>query len=247
MNARLVAVHTSLLLRALLRTPAFAIPVIVFPAMFYVIFALQFAKQSAAVAGQMLASYVAFGVIGVALFQFGVGIANERGRPWERYLRTLPISVETRFAARVLVALFFAIVSGGLVAILGAFLTPVDFTPAQWLLLACYTLTGAVPFVLLGVAIAYVVPAAGAIPITNIVYLLCAFAGGLWIPPQFLPKFAAVISPFLPTRAYGELLWSVGERGHEPVRWLIALACFALAFAVIAVIAYRRDEKSRYA
>lgn len=247
MNLRLVRAHAILLFRSIARTPAFAIPATVFPAMFYVIFALQFAKSSSAIADQMLGSYVAFGVMGVALFQFGVAVAAERGRPWERYLRSMPARPEERFLARVLVALTFAAASGALVAVLGAFLTPVTFTAIQWMQLAIYAIAGAVPFVMMGLAIAYLVPASGALPITNILYLLCAFAGGLWIPPQFLPKFAALISPYLPTRAYGELLWGIALPGHETTRWFVTLGAFALLFSLIAIAGYRRDEKARYA
>lgn len=247
MNLRLVLAHAALIFRAIARTPAFAIPAVVFPAMFYTIFALQFARSSPALADQMLCSYVAFGVIGVALFQFGVAIATERGRPWERYLRSLPASPEVRFVARIIVATAFAAAAGGLVALLGALLTPVTFTAVQWLELAAFSIAGAVPFVMLGAAIAYVVPPAGAMPVTNIVYLLCAFAGGLWIPPQFLPHFAAVLSPYLPTRAYGELLWGIALPGHDPTRWLLALAAFAFVFSIVAILGYRRDERTRYA
>lgn len=235
------------MLRAIARTPAFVIPAVVFPAMFYGIFALQFAKGNATIADQMLGSYVAFAVIGVALFQFGVAIANERGRPWERYLRSMPVSVETRFVARILVAGLFAAASGGLVALLGALLTPVSFGPQQWIALALYALGGAVPFVMIGIAIAYVVPAAGALPVTNIVYMLGAFGGGLWIPPQYLPGFAAAVSPYLPTRAYGELLWSVGTPGHDPMHAIWMLLAYTVAFSAIAIAAYRRDERVRYA
>ena len=247
MNIRLIMVHAALLFRSIARTPAFAVPVVIFPAMFYLIFALQFARSNAAVADQILGSYVAFAVMGVALFQFGVAVAAERGRPWERYLRSLPVRAEERFVARIVVATVFAAAAGFLVALLGALLTPVTFTFAQWLELALYAIAGAVPFVMMGVAIAYLVPASGALPITNIFYLLGAFAGGLWIPPQFLPKFAAVISPYMPTRAYGELLWGIALPGHDALRWLITLGVFSLAFSILAIVGYRRDERSRYA
>lgn len=247
MNLRLTLTHASLMLRAMVRTPAFSVPVLLFPTMFYTIFALQYAKQSSAIADHMLASYVAFGVIGVTLFQFGVGIANERGRPFERYVRALPVSVATRFSARILVAAAFAMVAAGLIAIVGRLLTPVDFTAIQWLQLGLYAILGALPFVLLGVAIAYTAPAAGANPITNVIYLLCSFVGGLWLPPASLPSFAAAVSPYLPTRAYGELLWSVGRPGMPPMQWILSLVCFGAIFAGVAVAGYSRDEKSRYA
>jgi ABC-2 type transport system permease protein len=194
-----------------------------------------------------MCSYAAFSLVGVTLFQFGVGVANERGRPWERYLRTLPVSIGTRFCARIAVALVFGLAAAGLVALEARLLTPIDFTAMQWLTLAAYTLCGAAPFVLIGIAIAYWVAPRGALPVTNIVYLLCSFAGGFWMPPQYLPSFAAVVSPYLPTRQYGELLWSVAQSGHDARTAALALAGFGVAFAVIGAIGYRRDERARYA
>ena len=110
-----------------------------------------------------------------------------------------------------------------------------------------YATVGAIPFVMLGLAIAYAAPARGALPITNIVYLLSAFAGGFWMPVQMLPSFAAAISPYLPTRQYGELLWSVTSPDHDPVHAALMLGYFTLAFSLIAIIGYRRDERARYA
>ena len=52
-------------------------------------------------------AFIAWAIVGVAVYQFGVGIAQERGRPWERYLRTLPVSTGVRFAARILCAAVF--------------------------------------------------------------------------------------------------------------------------------------------
>jgi ABC-2 type transport system permease protein len=246
MNVRLLRVHAAGMSRELLRIPAFAIPTIVFPAMFYTIFGLPYAHQSAVVANAVMCAFVAFALIGVSLFQFGVGISAERGRPWERYIRTLPVSVDTRMAARILVAIVFGLAAAGLVALDAKLFSPVSFDAQQWALLFCYAIVGAVPFVLIGIAIAYWVAPRAALPITNIIYLLCSFAGGLWIPPQALPKIAAVISPWLPTRQYANLLWSIAS-GEGRTNALIALATYAVVFSVIATIGYRRDERARYA
>jgi ABC-2 type transport system permease protein len=246
MNLRLLGTHAAAIGRELVRVPAFAIPTIVFPAMFYAIFGLPYARTGSSVADEVLCSFVAFAVIGVTLFQFGVGIAVERGRPWERYLRALPVSVETRLGARILVAMGFGLAAAGLVAIAGRAFSPVSFDAWQWLALALYAAVGAVPFVLIGIAIAYWVPPRAALPITNIVYLLASFAGGLWIPPQMLPSFAAVVSPYLPTRQYGELLWSIANGGHATAA-LEVLAVYSLLFSALAVSGYRRDERVRYA
>ena len=55
-----------------------------------------------------MATFAGFAVIGVAFFQFGVGIAIDRASPWETYLRTLPVGPLVRLAARLLSAAVFA-------------------------------------------------------------------------------------------------------------------------------------------
>ena len=246
MRLSLLRAHVVAILRDLQRTPAYVIPTVVFPTMFFLIFALAYARSSGQAANFLVCSYVGFAMLGVTLFQFGVGVAAERGRPWERYLRTLPVTVGTRFVARIVVALVFGAVSAGLVAVTARLLTSVSLDLAQWATLACYAVIGAVPFVLIGLAIAYWVAPRGALPLTNVVYLLGLFVGGFWMPPQFLPPLAAAISPFTPTRQYGELLWSVVEP-HDALHASSVLAVYALAFAAVAILGYRRDERTRYA
>jgi ABC-2 type transport system permease protein len=62
-----------------------------------------------------------------------------------------------------------------------------------------------------------------------------------------LPHAVAVISPFLPTRQYGELLWGISQPGHDAVHAMFVLGYYTIAFTALAIIGYRRDEKARYA
>jgi ABC-2 type transport system permease protein len=228
------------------RTPAYVVPTVCFPALFFTIFAMQFARQSAAIADLELLSYVAFAIVGVTLFQFGVGIANERGRPWERYLRTLSAPPWVRFVARIACAMVFGLAAAAFVCIVAKLTTPVNLNAVQWMQLAAYALVGGVPFVLIGITIGYWFSARAALPIANIFYLLLSFAGGLWLPPSMLPSFAAAVSPYLPTREFGELLWSIYRPGH-PFTALVDLAIYAAIFGLLGSIGYRRDERTRYA
>jgi ABC-2 type transport system permease protein len=65
------------------------------------------------------------------------------------------------------------------------------------------------------------------------------------MPPQYLPEFVQRISPYLPTRMFADLLWSVTGAGGA-TRALAGLACYTLIFGLIAVAGYRRDERKRY-
>ena len=78
---KLLLAHVRLILLDLLRSPSYLVPAIVFPAMFYSLFGLSYARHDTPTANLVMTSYVAFAIVGVTLFQFGVGIAAERGRP----------------------------------------------------------------------------------------------------------------------------------------------------------------------
>ncbi len=246
MNAvRLVLTHARLQLIDLARSPGAVVPTIAFPAMFYALFAMPYARNARDADYAML-SMMAFAITGVCLYQFGVGIAAERGRPWERYLRTLPISTLQRFAARTICAALVGIAAAAAVAVVAKLFTPVDLTPLQWIQTFAFALCGAVPFVAIGIAIGYWASARAAVPIATACNLLLAYAGGLWMPPKFLPQDVRAISHFLPTRALGDLLWSVPAGGSAPGAFA-SLAIYAVAFLAIASFGYRRDERTRYA
>ena len=244
MNISAIARFSHYGILSILRTPAQWIPMVVFPSMFLALFGSQ--ADSIGLANQVVASYVAFAVIGVGLFQFGVGVALERGTPWERYLRTLPMSAIERFAARTITALLFALVAGGIVLTMGTFTTKMHMTPTEILTLGFVAVIGTIPFITMGLAVAYWFPPKAAMPITNLLYLLGAVIGGLWIPPQFLPHALAVLSPYTPTRQFGEALWAA-VRGANFALPLLWLAVFCAAMLILAVIGYRRDQRTRFA
>lgn len=247
MNALgLAGAHTRVQFLELLRYPGYVVPTVVFPAMFYVLFDLPFARNRADVADATALAFIAFAIVGVTLYQFGVGIAQERGRPWERYLRTLPASAGVRFCARIATAVLFGLLTAAVVALVARALTPIDLTAAQWLRVMLYAIAGGIPFVLIGISIGYWTSARASVPIATACNLLLAYAGGLWMPPQDLPAFVQRISPYLPTRLFADLLWSVTGT-HGPIPALGGLAAYTLLFGIIATIGYRRDERKRYA
>ncbi len=242
----LVWAHSRIQLLDLFRSPGYVVPTLLFPAMFYGIFDLPYVHARAAVAASTTLAFIVWAVAGVALYQFGVGIAQERGRPWERYLRTLPVSETLRFSARIVAALVFALLAAAIVALVARLFTPIALTPLEWLTVCLCVVLGGVPFVFFGIAIGYWASARAAVPIATALNLLLAYAGGLWMPPEELPRFVQTISPYLPTRAFADLLWSViGGGGAE--RAIAALAAYGVLFALLASLGYRRDERTRYA
>lgn len=240
---KLVLLHARALTIELARHPAYVVPTLVFPAVFFLFFVAPGAGGYSAV---KMATFAGFAAIGVAFFQFGVGIAVERASPWERYLRTLPVGVGARLGARVLSAAVFAGAAATTLVLTAIVTTGASLPTGRWFELACVLLLGTAPFALLGIALGYWAPERGALPIANLLYLGLSYAGGLWIRPQDLPSGVAAVSPYLPTRSLADALTAtVSGNPFSAGPWTV-LAAFSALFAALAVWGYRRDEGRRF-
>lgn len=241
---KLALLHARAGATELFRLPAFAVPTIGFPSLFFLFFAVPgFAADEPELA---TALYAGFAVLGVAFFQFGVGIAAERATPWERYLRTLPLAARTRFAGRILSALAFGAASAAAVVGVALLTVSPELSVSGWIKLATALLAGSVPFALLGIALGYLASPRSALPIANVVYLALSYAGGLWTGPEQLPNALERVSRFLPTRAFADLLAGAALDLDLHARDWIVLVLYTVAAGLLAAWAYRRDEGERF-
>ena len=235
----------------LIRVPMFAVSTLVFPLMFYVIFGITFADETAGGVGvttYMLATYGAFGVIGAALFGFGASIATERGQGWMRLKRVSPMPPLAYFVAKVAMA---TAVSGLIVLALfglGATMGGVEMSIDRWVSLALVLIAGALPFSAMGLAFGYLIGPNSAPAVLNLVYLPMAFAAGLWIPITQLPDAVRAVAPFLPPYHFSQLaLGTFGaSEGGAVLLHLAALAGFTAFFLAVAAWGFRRDEGKTY-
>jgi ABC-2 type transport system permease protein len=240
---RLALVHARVTLLGLGRYPAFAVPTLLLPTLFFVLFGLPNSQVPHHV---LTASFAAYAVFTVVFFQFGVGIAGERESTWEWYLRTLPVRLWVRFLGRVVAAFTFAAGGVGLLVATAAATGFAGFGAMAWLRFLLALVAGAVPLSLLGIALGYWVPARGALAVANVLYLVFAYAGGLWTGPRGLPSAAERVSPLLPTRQWAEVLWpAVLGKPWQASHWL-ALLGFTCMFGALATWGYRRDEGRRF-
>jgi ABC-2 type transport system permease protein len=240
---RLTFLHARLMTLELVRYPAFLVPTLFFPALFFLFFAASARGDGATLA---MCSLAAFAVIGVAFFQFGVGIATERASPWESYLRSMPVPPVARLAARLVSATAFACAAAVLLVAVALATTDAALSPGRWLELAAVLALGVLPFALFGIALGYWATPRGALPIANVVYLALAYAGGLWIRPQRLPDAVEAVSRYLPTgRLQHALAGVVSGSPWEAGDWL-CLAGFAAVAGLAALAGYLRDEGERF-
>jgi ABC-2 type transport system permease protein len=234
-----------------LRIPAFVVPAIAFPTIFYIFFGVLFGKGAGpggvTVAAYMIATYGSFGVIGASLFGLGAGVAIERGQGWLQVKRTTPMPLSAYFGAKIGVALLFSCVIVLLLFVLGATLGHVHLAPMVWPALLAVIVAGSLPFCALGLVIGYFAGPNSAPPMVNLIFLPMAFLSGQWIPIDFLPPAIQKIALFLPAYHHSQLALGVLGAGRGTALWhVVALFVYAALFLVIARIGYRRDEGKTY-
>jgi len=246
--ASLTLLHTRYSLLETLRVPIAVIGTIVFPALALLFFVVP--QQSVAgdeeFATQAVASMAVFSVMVGSMFSFGLGIAENREKPWDPYLRTLPAPGIARVLAHVLSTGLMAIVALVPLVVIGALLTAARATPLELLSGLLAIILAGLPFMLLGVCIGYAFSTKAAIAVIQIVFFTLAFAGGLFLPPVLFPDWLNAISEFLPSRqARDFVIWAVQGGGLEPLTWLGLVAWIVLLLAA-ALLLFRRDEGRRF-
>lgn len=220
----------------LLRTPMFALPTLLFPTMFYLLFGVVMNHDDPAAARYLLATYGVFGVMGVALFGFGVTVAVERERGLLALKRALPMPPGAYLLAKMAMAMLFSAIISLLLAAMGLFLAGVSLQPPQWLLLLAVNVAGALPFCAIGLYIGALANGTGAPAVVNLLYLPMSFLSGLWLPLHMLPEVFTRLAPVWPSYHLGQVaLKVVGMDAGRPLALhLGVLSAFAVGFFVLA-------------
>jgi ABC-2 type transport system permease protein len=219
-----------------LRTPAFAFPTLMFPPMFYLLFGLLLNRGSADAAHYLFATYSVFGVMAPSLFGFGVGIAIERERGWLALKRVAPMPPGAYLAAKMIMAMVFALIIYLVLALMASTLGGVRLPLLGWLLLALIAVGGVLPFCALGLMIGSRANVSGAPALVNLIYLPMAFLSGLWMPLTMLPDFISRIAPLWPAYHLAQLALATTGRGdgspllgHVGTLVAFTAVCFAIA------------------
>ncbi|TCB92837.1 ABC transporter permease [Micromonospora zingiberis] len=243
---QLALVHARYQLLETARVPVAIFGSAFFPAAAMLFFVVPFAGRDPVGATFATGAMVTFSVMSANIFQYGVGVAEDRDQPWNPYTRTLPAGPAPRFAGRILAGLAITYLSLIPVVVIAATLTRARIEPAAFLLALATVAVISVPFTLMGLAIGYALPSKAAIVVAQLVFFPLAFGGGLLSAPGQAPGFIEAIAPYLPTRGAVELMWAaVGDYSVSPLS-LVMLGVWVVVLATLAGWAYRRDEGRRF-
>lgn len=243
-----VVAHYRYLLLEQIRVPIAILSAAAFPALSLLFFVVPFEASSADpdIATTSVAQLCMFGVLTGYLFTFGIGVADDREKPWDPYLRTLPAPAIARITGRILVGMTFGLISIVPVLVVGALFTAATVSPGTLLLGVLAVLVTGLPFLLGGLAIGYSLPTKAAAPVTQMAFLPVAFGGGLLIPPMLFPDWMQTVSALLPSRGARDLVvWTVTGAPPSALA-VVMLVVWTVGLGGIAVRAYRRDEGRRF-
>ncbi|MEU8073210.1 MULTISPECIES: ABC transporter permease [unclassified Micromonospora] len=242
----LALVHARYHLLEIIRVPVAVVGSAFFPAASMLFFVVPFAGDDPAGATYATAAMVTFAVMTANIFQYGVGVSEDRDQPWNPYTRTLPTGPAPRLAGRILAGVVLTYVSMIPVVVIAAVATEARVSAVRFLLGLGAVAVVSVPFTLLGLTIGYSLPSKAAIVVAQVIFFPLAFGGGLLSGPDDAPGFIKAIAPYLPTRGAVELIWAAVTDFRPDTRALVMLVVWVLVLAALAGWAYRRDEGRRF-
>lgn len=225
-----------------MRAPGFMLPIMLFPAMFYLLFGVLMSRSNGADAARyLLASYGVFGVMSPGLFGFGVSLALERDGGLLTFKRAVPMPPGAYLLGKMLMAMTAAGVVILLLLVMALSLGHVTLSVAQAGALLLTGTLGVLPFCALGMFVGTLIKGQGAPGMLQLIYLPMSFMSGLWLPLPLLPRFLQRIAPVWPSYHLDMLALAAVGMNHEPLlSHLLRLAGFAAVFALMAARRLRR-------
>ena len=225
-----------------MRAPGFMLPIMLFPAMFYLLFGVLMAKSEGADAARyLLASYGVFGVMSPGLFGFGVSLALERDGGLLTFKRALPMPPGAYLLGKMLMAMAAASVVILLLLAMALSIGHVALSLRQAGALLLTGVLGVLPFCALGMFVGTLIKGQGAPGMLQLIYLPMSFMSGLWFPLPMLPKFLQQIAPIWPSYHLDMLaLAAVGMKQDPLLPHVLVLLGVAAGFLLLATRRLRR-------
>jgi ABC-2 type transport system permease protein len=234
-----------------LRIPALLIPSLIFPSLFFILFGIPNAKYtigSVSGATYLMVSYGCYAAMSTSFLSFGIGTASERGMGWNKLLRASPINPLLLFIAKFVSILVVVMLSLFVLFAVSITLGHVRLPLTTWLAMTGTLFVGMIPFVALGQVLGYAAGPNSAPAIGNLIFIPLSFFSGILIPITVLPDFAKNFAPLTPSYHVGQLAWStIGAGDSTPVAvHLLWVAGYTVAFVILALLAYRREERRTF-
>jgi ABC-2 type transport system permease protein len=226
----------------LLRTPAFSMPILAMPLLFYSFFGVVLAGKavSGGFANQLFVGWTVYGVMGPGLFGFGILVAVERNMGLMTFKRALPMPTGSYLASKLAMAYVFAVAVMGMLVALAVTIGHVTLAPLVLFRMAAVMSLGVIPACAVGLFIGAYAPASSAAAFANITYLGMAFLSGLFFP---LSGTLHDIRAVWPTYHLSQLARAAGGLKYEGTPTVHAIVLAATTTVLIAAAARKLSRR----
>ena len=230
-------------LRRVGRNKEYVFFTVLLPSLFTIFFTKIFGAQAPPgdyqdLAGSTTISMMGYGAIGAALGAT-IRMAFDRSSGWLRQLRVMPVPPAATLTVDVLVGAALVLPSLVVVALVGRFVSDVQFSLGTWLALIGSMWAASIVFVALGVAVGLALDAQAAGAAIGIIGTVLAALGGLWVPLEMFPDGMVGLAHVMPSYWFAELGRDVAA-GTVAVTPVLVLAGYGVLFAVAALAVARR-------
>jgi ABC-2 type transport system permease protein len=174
----------------------------------------------------------------------GPSLGDERANGWLRQLRTTPLRPSAAVAAKIVVAMSFALPSIALVAAVAGLVGDNEGTAAlgwaQWLRLVGLMWLATTPITAVGTLIGLTFGGEAAQGATTLAFVVLWLLGGILTSPSDMPDALGAIAETLPSYGVVQVGQSVAGGFSVPASALAVLAAWTVGAGALAALAWRR-------
>jgi ABC-2 type transport system permease protein len=173
----------------------------------------------------------------------GPSLGEERANGWLRQLRATPLRPSAAVAAKIVVAMSFALPSIALVAAVAGLFGDGEGLAlgwAGWLRLVGLMWLATMPITAVGALIGLMFGGEAAQGATTLAFVVLWLGGGIFTSPDNLPDALAAISRALPSYGVVQVGESVAAGDTLPASAVTVLAAWTVGAGALAALAWRR-------
>jgi ABC-2 type transport system permease protein len=173
----------------------------------------------------------------------GPSLGDERANGWLRQLRTTPLRPSTAVAAKIVVAMSFALPSIALVAAVAGLVGDNEGTALGWaesIKLVGLMWLATTPITAVGTLIGLTFGGEAAHGATTLAFVVLWLLGGIFTPPSEMPDALGAIAETLPSYGVVQVGQSAAAGRALPAAALVVLAGWTVGAGALAALAWRR-------
>lgn len=202
----------------ILRNPYYVFWSLLMPILFYFIFT-KVANTGVPDQGEWQARYLmsmtVFSVMGSSMMTLGIRLVQERTQGWSTLMRITPLPDSIYFIGQMVGQTIIHVFAIAVIFTAGALINHVSLSVSEWVLSGLWILAGSAPFLAIGTLVGTMKKVDTASAVSNVIYMVLAITGGLWMPLEIMPKLMQSIGHWLPSYNYGNGAWMI-VRGEAP-------------------------------